>query len=95
MMQQYDFTPEQYQGLSKLLAMLTLLFPKLKLQFPTDAAGQVLNSSLSLDNFSSYQGVLGHLHVLENPLKEDPGPAFQWDKLMADVLRTLKEANKT
>lgn len=94
MMQQYDFTPEQYTGLSRLLAMLTLLFPKLKLQFPTDASGQVLNSSMSLENFSNYQGVLGHLHVRENPLKQDPGPAFQWDKLKADVERIIREANK-
>jgi N-acetyl-anhydromuramyl-L-alanine amidase AmpD len=91
MSMQYDFTPEQYQGLSKLIAALTLLFPKLKLQFPTNSKGEIINTSLSLDAFREYQGILGHFHIEEHPPKYDPGPAFQWEKLMNDIVKLLKE----
>ena len=31
------------------------------------------------EEYENYHGLLGHYHVQEN--KQDPGPAFQWDKV--------------
>ena len=30
--------------------------------------------------WEDYHGLMGHYHVQEN--KQDPGPAFQWDKVI-------------
>jgi len=82
-LRQYDLTTEQYVGLSKLVASLVSIFPKLKLQFPTDENGQVINRMLNSTQFAEFQGILGHYHVQSN--KVDPGPAFQWEKLRRDI----------
>ena len=79
-LEQYDFTPEQYDSLIKLTATLSQVFPKIKLQAPRDASGQVVNHTLPPEEYNSYEGVLGHFHVQTN--KTDPGPAMQWDKLL-------------
>lgn len=42
--------------------------------------GQLIPHVLTPDQFSNYQGVLGHYHVQLD--KEDPGPAFQWDRVI-------------
>jgi N-acetyl-anhydromuramyl-L-alanine amidase AmpD len=77
MLEQYDFTPQQYQALIHLTAALCTIFPKLKCDYPRDAQGQLINHKLPDEQFDKYQGVLGHFHVQTN--KVDPGPAFQWD----------------
>ncbi|MDR3620801.1 MAG: N-acetylmuramoyl-L-alanine amidase [Paludisphaera borealis] len=79
-LEQYDFTPEQYDSLIKLTATLSHVFPKIKLQAPRDASGQVVNHTLPPEEYNRYQGVLGHFHVQNN--KTDPGPALQWDKVI-------------
>lgn len=45
-----------------------------------DQPGHLINHVLSPDLYETYQGLLGHYHVQLN--KDDPGPAFQWDKLI-------------
>ncbi len=79
-LEQYDLTPEQYDSLIKLTATLSQVFPKIKLQAPRDASGQLVNHTLTAEEYNKYQGVLGHFHVQDN--KTDPGPAMQWDKLI-------------
>jgi N-acetyl-anhydromuramyl-L-alanine amidase AmpD len=77
---QYDFTPDQYAALTRLTAALCKIFPKLQCRHPTDANGKVIPHKLPDDVLNTYQGVLGHYHIQEN--KTDPGPAFDWEKLI-------------
>lgn len=76
---QYDFTPEQYAALGHLTRSLTRIFPRLRPEFPRDSAGNVRMENLSSDELQRFQGVLGHFHVQAE--KNDPGPAFDWDRL--------------
>ena len=79
-LRQYDFTKEQYAALIKLTAALSEVFPEIKLEYPKDADGKLILKALPRDEWSSFKGVLGHYHV--QPDKSDPGPAFQWDKVI-------------
>eukprot|EP01124_Arcella_intermedia_P036634 TRINITY_DN9632_c0_g1_i1.p1 TRINITY_DN9632_c0_g1~~TRINITY_DN9632_c0_g1_i1.p1 ORF type:complete len:365 (+),score=101.75 TRINITY_DN9632_c0_g1_i1:2-1096(+) len=83
LLEQYDLTREQYEGLGKLVSALLKLFPKMKAQFPRDEAGGVINRVLNDSEFDSFQGILGHYHV--SKAKTDPGPAFQWQLLMDTI----------
>ena len=76
-LEQYDFTPQQYQALIHLTAALCTIFPKIKCDYPRDAQGQLINHKLPDAELKDYAGVLGHFHIQTN--KVDPGPAFQWD----------------
>lgn len=77
---QYDLTPQQYEALIKLTAAVCKVFPKVKCDFPRDASGNLVPGKLSDDVLSEFQGVLGHYHIQNN--KVDPGPAFQWEKVI-------------
>jgi len=77
---QYDLTPQQYESLIKLTAALCKTFPKIRCDYPRDAQGKLLPAKLADDDYSRYNGILGHFHVQAN--KVDPGPAFQWDRLI-------------
>lgn len=80
---QYDFTPEQYAALARLAAALGQVFPRLRLDFPRDAAGRVVREKLPDPALQNYAGILGHYHVQTD--KVDPGPAFDWDRLQAGI----------
>jgi len=84
---QYDFTPEQYQALSRLTAALCKSFPGIKCDYPRDAAGKVITRKLPDEELNAYHGVLGHYHVQTN--KVDPGPAFQWDRVISEARKLL------
>jgi N-acetyl-anhydromuramyl-L-alanine amidase AmpD len=84
---QYDFTPQQYQALIKLTASLSKIFPKIKCDYPRDAAGKLIPQKLPDDDLQNYQGVLGHFHIQTN--KVDPGPAFQWDYVIDNARKLL------
>lgn len=88
---QYDFTPEQYTALSKLVAALHRVFPKLVLNYPRDGDGRLLLTAMSAEEFQKFHGLIGHFHIQRN--KIDPGPAFQWDRLL-DAARHEIESNK-
>jgi N-acetyl-anhydromuramyl-L-alanine amidase AmpD len=85
---QYDLTPEQYQALIKLTAALHRIFPKLKLDYPRGADGKVLPHKLPDAELTTYEGVLGHYHIQTN--KTDPGPAFDWDKLIDGARKLVR-----
>jgi len=87
--QMYDLTAEQYDSLIKLTATLCTVFPKIKCDYPKDAAGKLIPHKLDDDALAKYHGLLGHYHVQLN--KDDPGPAFQWD-LVVDGARKLMSA---
>jgi N-acetylmuramoyl-L-alanine amidase len=79
-LQQYDFTPQQYEALAKLTATLCTIFPKIRCDYPRDENGTLRREKLLAPDYEAYQGILGHYHVQTN--KVDPGPAFQWDRLI-------------
>jgi N-acetylmuramoyl-L-alanine amidase len=84
---QYDFTPQQYEALIKLTATLCKVLPKIKCDYPKDAAGRLIRQRLPEAELPIYQGVLGHFHLQTN--KVDPGPAFQWDYVIGQANRLL------
>src|SRR5208282_2015702 len=43
---QYDYTPQQYQALIKLTATLCKALPKIKCDYPKDAAGNLIRQKL-------------------------------------------------
>ncbi len=86
---QYDLTDAQYDSLIKLTAALCRVFPRLRCDYPKDHRGRLINHVLSDGAYDAYSGVLGHYHVQEN--KVDPGPAFDWDRLI-DGARSMQQA---
>jgi N-acetylmuramoyl-L-alanine amidase len=80
---QYDFTPQQYQALIKLTATLCKALPRIKCDYPKDAAGNLVRQKLPDAELKAYQGVLGHFHIQTD--KVDPGPAFQWDYVIGNA----------
>jgi hypothetical protein len=79
-LEQYDLTPQQYDSLIKLTAALCTVFPKLPCDYPRDASGALIRTTLPNAEYDRYHGILGHYHVQTN--KVDPGPAFQWDRVI-------------
>lgn len=84
---QYDFTPEQYQALTRLTATLCKVFPKVKCDYPHEPDGKLIPQKLPDEQLQKYEGVLGHFHVQTN--KNDPGPAFQWDAVIGAARKLL------
>jgi N-acetyl-anhydromuramyl-L-alanine amidase AmpD len=85
---QYDLTPQQYAALIKLTAALHRIFPKIRLEYPRGADGKVLPHKLPDEELAKYEGVLGHYHIQTN--KTDPGPAFDWDKVIEGAKRQVR-----
>ena len=85
---QYDFTEEQYESLAALIATLARALPRIEVAVPRDAAGRVRTEVLEDAEWAAFSGILGHCHVQAN--KEDPGPAFDWDRLLQGVRARLQ-----
>lgn len=79
----YDFTPQQYESLTRLTAALCTLFPRIAPECPRNADGSVAADALTEEQWREFQGILGHCHVQAN--KVDPGPALRWDDLLRGV----------
>jgi N-acetylmuramoyl-L-alanine amidase len=86
---QYDFTPQQYKALVRLTASLCTIFPRITCDYPREADGKLMNHKLPPDQLQNYHGVLGHYHIQTD--KVDPGPALQWDYLIGEARRLLKQ----
>jgi len=69
----YDYTDQQYEALANLLAALSTVLPRIRLQYPQ------ANTKLPDDVRNAHEGILGHYHVQTN--KVDPGPAMQWERV--------------
>jgi len=89
LLQQYDFTREQYESLVKLTAALCRAFPRIEPDAPRDEEGRVQDRVLSDGEWRAFRGILGHYHVQAN--KADPGPAFDWERYLAAVRARLGE----
>ena len=88
----YDLTPEQYKALIRLTATLCTVLPKINCDAPRGADGKVTTVALPAKDWDDYQGLLGHYHVQTN--KNDPGPAFQWEYLIAEARKLMTPAAK-
>lgn len=84
---QYDFTPEQYRALARLTAALCRVFPRLRCEVPRGPDGAVLPHKLPDAELARFHGLLGHWHVQGN--KVDPGPAFQWERVLREARALL------
>lgn len=82
---QYDFTPQQYHALAQLTATLCRVFPRIPCDYPRDPSGAPVNSRLDDARLATYSGLLGHYHIQSD--KVDPGPAFQWDRVVREARR--------
>jgi len=87
-LRQYDFTPEQYDALIKLTAAIHRIFPLINLDMPRDPYGRPINEKLPDEALEYYQGLIGHHHLQK--IKIDPGPAFQWDKLIEGAQQEIE-----
>jgi N-acetyl-anhydromuramyl-L-alanine amidase AmpD len=87
---QFDFTPEQYRALPKLMAAINKALPRIHLEAPRDLHGHIVNRALSASQLHNHNGVLGHFHVQTN--KQDPGPAFQWQRVLSEA-RAIRAKN--
>lgn len=84
---QYDFTNEQYAALIKLTAAMARIFPKIKLEIPRNADGSVRTDVMPPDELKAFAGFVGHQHTIK--VKPDPGPAFDWDRVINGAKREL------
>ncbi|MEQ9453544.1 MAG: peptidoglycan recognition family protein [Phycisphaeraceae bacterium] len=84
---QYDLTPEQYDSLIKLTAALHKVFPLIELQYPTDPNGDPLMVVMPMEEQENFRGLIGHYHLTE--VKQDPGPAFDWDRVVEGAKKEL------
>lgn len=85
---QYDYTNEQYDALIKLTAALCRIFPKLQPDAPRDENGDIIHRELTREEMRNFSGLIGHYHVTRG--KTDPGPAFDWDRVITGTQRELR-----
>jgi N-acetylmuramoyl-L-alanine amidase len=90
---QFDFTNEQYAALERLLATLHAEFPGLPLEAPRGPEGAVLGRVLTPEERRAFRGVFGHWHVSAS--KQDPGPAFDWERVLSGARRLAAAASAT
>lgn len=84
---QYDYTNQQYESLTKLTATLCRVFPQMKCDAPRNSRGEVIDHVLTNDQQKAYRGLLGHWHITTQ--KIDPGPAFDWFRVLNGARRYL------
>ncbi|MDP6539482.1 MAG: peptidoglycan recognition family protein [Planctomycetota bacterium] len=89
---QFDFTVEQYDSLVRLLAALCSELPRLLPSAPRDEAGRVRTGALTAEELDAFRGILGHHHVTAR--KVDPGPAFDWERVLRGVRERLELGQK-
>ena len=66
------------------------MFPKIKCDYPKDLQGRLITCKLPDQELNAYEGVLGHYHIQTN--KNDPGPAFQWERVIGGARRLMMDA---
>lgn len=84
---QYDLTDAQYDSLIKLVAAVSCVLPKIRLDCPRDENGAPLMRRLTAPEYNAFEGVLGHYHLTEG--KVDPGPAFDWERVLGGARAEL------
>lgn len=82
---QYDFTPQQYDSLQKLVSRVTRELPRIRLDVPRGADRRPTYAVMSDAEFDAFTGILGHYHV--SAQKVDPGPVFDFEEFLIAVRR--------
>ncbi|MCP4248368.1 MAG: N-acetylmuramoyl-L-alanine amidase [bacterium] len=82
-LRQYDLTDAQYDSLIKLTATVCTVLPRIEVDYPRDTNGRMRTTILSDEENGQFSGLLGHWHV--SKAKVDPGPAFDWERLLEGV----------
>ena len=80
---QYDLTDAQYESLIRLTATLCRVLPRIRADYPRDANGDLRTGMLTPEEMADFNGILGHFHITTD--KVDPGPAFDWERLIDGV----------
>lgn len=89
---QYDYTPQQYASLTKLIAAFCTIFPSIPASYPKDSSGQLIRQKLPDAELATYTGLLGHYHIQTD--KIDPGPAMQWDVITAQANAIMEQTKR-
>jgi len=87
---QFDLTDAQYESLVKLVAALCRAFPRVTADAPRvdgDPTAAVLPGLMTAADRVRFAGVVGHHHLTR--AKFDPGPAFDWQRLLRGVRSEL------
>ena len=87
-LRQYDLTEEQYRSLIKLTATLCKVLPHIRPDYPRDEDGRLRTTVLSDEEMAAFSGLVGHYHITTQ--KIDPGPAFNWDRLIDGVRKEMR-----
>ena len=87
LLEQFDFTSQQYDTLVKLSIVLCQVLPKIEPDSPRDSQGRVRTDALEPAEFEDFHGILGHYHVTRE--KNDPGPAMDWEPFLEGVRAQL------
>ena len=78
---QYDFTPQQYEALIKLTATLSKVLPKIKCDYPRDAAGDGVNRDRLVAKTASMAGPWRGLPQMPRPTRANLPPwKFPWQE---------------
>ncbi len=93
-LEQYDFTPQQYEALARLTATLCTVFPKIRCDYPRDEHGQPDPPRAARRGLCRATTVSSGT-ITSRPNKVNPGPAFQWDRVIQDARRLMPAPLKT
>ncbi len=77
---QYDLTEPQYDSLIRLTRTICRVLPRIRGDAPRDPQGRVRQDTLSAEELAAFSGLVGHYHLTAD--KIDPGPAFDWERLL-------------
>jgi N-acetyl-anhydromuramyl-L-alanine amidase AmpD len=87
---QFDFTEEQYRSLIRLAATLSTVLPRIRPDGPRGSDGTIRTNVLAEDELGTFGGLIGHYHLTTG--KIDPGPAFDWERVISGVRAELSTA---
>ena len=72
-LQQYDFTPQQYEALAKLTATLCTIFPNIRCDYPRDASGALRREKLPDADYERLSGYFGALSRADEQSRSGSG----------------------
>ncbi|MEE9392584.1 MAG: peptidoglycan recognition family protein [Planctomycetota bacterium] len=77
-----DYSEAQYRTLERLFDWVAREFPRVPKKTPLTSSGDFLWEVLPPDELKTFRGFIGHHHLTKS--KTDPGPAFDWARVLAD-----------